>query len=176
MIKFIFLIYSLASCRGNVSNSNVTMKFAQLHYFYHKMLGETKDIMYPLSKSWGDMYPRPPHKLGPWLLHINFTRARLRRLKKTYHERRNVHTFVSGAAPHNQQIQSTYSIMFLCMRRNLYMLYYLGSTYTKIGTIQRRLAWPLAQGWHAQSWSVPYFTCLSILSIKIDFFIRRCFT
>lgn len=32
-----------------------------------------------------------------------------------------------------------------------------GSTPTKIGTIQRRLAWPLAQGWHAKSWSVPHF-------------------
>ena len=32
-----------------------------------------------------------------------------------------------------------------------------GSTYNKIGTIQRRLAWPLAQGWHANSWSVPNF-------------------
>ena len=33
-----------------------------------------------------------------------------------------------------------------------------GGTYTKIGTIQRRLAWPLAQGWHANSWSVPLFS------------------
>jgi len=33
-----------------------------------------------------------------------------------------------------------------------------GGTCTKIGTIQRRLAWPLAQGWHANSWSVPYFS------------------
>lgn len=32
-----------------------------------------------------------------------------------------------------------------------------GSTYTKIGTIQRRLAWPLVQRWHAKSWSVPNF-------------------
>jgi len=34
-----------------------------------------------------------------------------------------------------------------------------GSTYAKIGTIQRRLAWPLQQGWHANSWSVPHFSC-----------------
>ena len=32
-----------------------------------------------------------------------------------------------------------------------------GGTYTNVGTIQRRLAWPPAQGWHANSWSVPYF-------------------
>jgi len=33
------------------------MKYAQLHYFYHKILGDTKDIMSPLSKS--------PLELGP---------------------------------------------------------------------------------------------------------------
>jgi len=67
---FIFLIYSLSLCCGNVSNSNVTMKFAQLHYFYHKILGEKKLLCPPLSKRWGTCHPRPPLKLGPWLQHM----------------------------------------------------------------------------------------------------------
>ena len=51
----IFLIYSLILCWGNVSNSNVTMKFAQIHYryFLSQNIGGAKDIMSPLSKSWG---------------------------------------------------------------------------------------------------------------------------
>jgi len=57
VIMFIFLISSLALYWGNVFNSNVTMEFAQLQYFYHKILGGTKDIMSPLSKSLGGMSP-----------------------------------------------------------------------------------------------------------------------
>jgi len=45
VMMLIFLIYSLALCWRNVSNSNVTTKFAQLNYFYHKILGGTKDIL-----------------------------------------------------------------------------------------------------------------------------------
>jgi len=36
------------------------MKFAQYITFYHKMLGGTKDIMSPLSKSWGEHVPPVP--------------------------------------------------------------------------------------------------------------------
>jgi len=53
VITFIFLIYALVLCWGNVSNSNVTMKLAQLHYLSSQNVGGTKDIMTPLSKSWG---------------------------------------------------------------------------------------------------------------------------
>jgi len=35
------------------------------------MLGGTKYIMSPLFKSWGDMSPRSPHKLGPCQTVIN---------------------------------------------------------------------------------------------------------
>jgi len=37
----IFLIYSLVLFWG-VSNSNVTMKVVQLHYFYHKIFGDKR--------------------------------------------------------------------------------------------------------------------------------------
>jgi len=47
VMMFILLIYSLALCWGNVSSSNVTTKFAQLQYFYHKILRGTNDIMSP---------------------------------------------------------------------------------------------------------------------------------
>jgi len=60
VIMFIFLIYSLALCWGNVSNSNVTMKFAQLDYFLSQNIGGTKDIMSPLSKSLGGHVPPVP--------------------------------------------------------------------------------------------------------------------
>jgi len=61
VIMFIFLTCSLALCWGSVSNSKITMTLAQLHYFYHKILGGTKDIMSPLFKSWGGhVPPRPP--------------------------------------------------------------------------------------------------------------------
>jgi len=36
---------------ARISNSNVTKKFVQLHYFYHKIFGVTKDIVSPLPKS-----------------------------------------------------------------------------------------------------------------------------
>jgi len=62
---FIFLSYPLNLSWGNVSNSNVTMKFAQLYYFYHKMLGGTKDIMSTPVQNLGDLSPPSPHKLGP---------------------------------------------------------------------------------------------------------------
>jgi len=48
-----------------VSSSNVTMKFVQLHYFLSQNIGGAKDIVSLLSKSWGDMYPPSPLKLGP---------------------------------------------------------------------------------------------------------------
>jgi len=67
-IMFIFLIYSLVLCWGNISNSNTSTKFAQLHYFLSQNVGGTKDIMYPLSLLGGTRCPRPPHKLGPCLL------------------------------------------------------------------------------------------------------------
>jgi len=65
VITFIFLIYSVASCQGNVSNSKVTMKFAQLHYFLSQNIGGTKDIMPPPFKSWRGHFPPSLHKLGP---------------------------------------------------------------------------------------------------------------
>ena len=36
------------------------MKFAQLHYFYHKMLGGQKILCLPVSKSWGGHVPAVP--------------------------------------------------------------------------------------------------------------------
>jgi len=33
------------------------MKFAQLHYFYHQIIGETKDIMFPPVQKLGGTYP-----------------------------------------------------------------------------------------------------------------------
>ena len=65
VIVLIFLIYSLVLCWGNISNSNVTMKFAQLHYFSSQNVGGTKDIMsLPVQKLGGTC---PPDKRGPWL-------------------------------------------------------------------------------------------------------------
>ena len=61
----IFLIYSLILCWGNVSNSNVTMKFAQYITYYHKILGGTKDILSPPVQKLGGYVPPSPHKLGP---------------------------------------------------------------------------------------------------------------
>jgi len=55
VITLTFLIYALVLCWGNVSNSNATMQFAQLHYFSSQNVGGTKDIMSPLSKRWGGM-------------------------------------------------------------------------------------------------------------------------
>jgi len=76
---FIFLIYSLFSCWGNISNSKVTRNLHNYIAFYHKMLGGQKMSCLSLSKSWGDMSP-VPHKLGPCfqdvsldiLVHTNF--------------------------------------------------------------------------------------------------------
>jgi len=45
---------------GSISNKNITMNFAQLHYFLSQNVGGTKDIMSPLSKSWGTSPPVPP--------------------------------------------------------------------------------------------------------------------
>jgi len=44
---FIFLIYYLVLCWGNVSNSEVTMKFAQLHYFLSQNIGGDKRYYVP---------------------------------------------------------------------------------------------------------------------------------
>jgi len=61
VIMFIFLIYSLVLRWGNVSNSNVTMKFAQLHYFLSQNI-----IPYdpPSQKLGGTCHPL---KICPWL-------------------------------------------------------------------------------------------------------------
>jgi len=54
----ICLIYSLDLHWGIVSNSNVTMKFAQLHYFSSQNVGLTKDIMSrPIQKLGGHVPP-----------------------------------------------------------------------------------------------------------------------
>jgi len=59
----IFLIYSLGLCWGNFSNNNVTMKFAQLHYFLSQNIGRDKRYYVPLSKSWGGHVRPAPHTL-----------------------------------------------------------------------------------------------------------------
>jgi len=38
-----------------VFNSNVTTKFVQLYYFYHKILGGQRTLCLLMSKSWGNM-------------------------------------------------------------------------------------------------------------------------
>jgi len=55
VIMLIFLIYSLIFRWGNVSNSNVTMKFAQIQYFLSQNVGRYKKYYVPpiMSKSWG---------------------------------------------------------------------------------------------------------------------------
>jgi len=61
VIMPIFLIYSLGLCWGIFCNNNVTMKFAQLHYFLSQNIGRDKIYYVPLSKSWGGhVRPRPP--------------------------------------------------------------------------------------------------------------------
>jgi len=60
VIMLIFLIYSLVLCWGNVSNSNATGKFAQIHYFLLQNIGGAKDIMSPCPKVGGTCPPRPP--------------------------------------------------------------------------------------------------------------------
>ena len=62
----IFLTCSLILRWGNVSNSNVTIKFAQVHYFLSQNVGGGQKISCPpLSKSWGACPPRPPINLVP---------------------------------------------------------------------------------------------------------------
>ena len=67
VIMFVILIYSLTLCWGNVSKSNVTMKFAQ-HYFLWQNVGGNK-IYYvpPCPKVGWDMSSLSPHKLGSCL-------------------------------------------------------------------------------------------------------------
>jgi len=48
-----------------VSDSNLTMKFVQLHYFLSQNIGG-EDILSPVHKLWGT-YPSDPLQLGPWL-------------------------------------------------------------------------------------------------------------
>jgi len=53
-----------------VFNSNVTMKFVQLHYFiiFMAKYWRGQKILCPtFSTSLGDMSPRPSPKLGPWV-------------------------------------------------------------------------------------------------------------
>jgi len=45
VIMLIFLVYSLILCWGIVSKSNITMKFAQIHYFLSQNFGGIKDII-----------------------------------------------------------------------------------------------------------------------------------
>ena len=56
-----------------VFNSNVTTKFVQLHYFYHKIFGGTKDIVSPLSKSLGRHVP--PESQSPGHCKLGITAA-----------------------------------------------------------------------------------------------------
>jgi len=64
VIVLIFLIYSLVLCWGNISNSNVTMKFAQLQYLSSQNVGGDKRYYVPPVQKLGG---HVPHKLGPWL-------------------------------------------------------------------------------------------------------------
>ena len=66
VIMLIFLIYSLILCWGNVSNSIVTMRFAQIHYFLSQNVGGDKRYhVPPCPNVGGTCPPRPPHKRGP---------------------------------------------------------------------------------------------------------------
>jgi len=47
VIMFLSLVYSLVLFWGNVSNSNVTMKLAQLHYFLSQNVGGDKRCYVP---------------------------------------------------------------------------------------------------------------------------------
>jgi len=61
VVMFIFLIYSLALCWGNVYKSKITMTFAQLHYFLSQNIGGDKgNYVLPYSKVEGDMSPPSP--------------------------------------------------------------------------------------------------------------------
>jgi len=60
-IMFIFLIYSQVLCWGNVSNSNVTVKFAQLYYFLSHNVGREKRYYVPPCPKVGETcLPCPP--------------------------------------------------------------------------------------------------------------------
>jgi len=60
VIMLIFLIYSLVLCWGKVSNSNVTMKFAHLHYFSSQNVWEDKIYYVPPVQKLGVTCPRHP--------------------------------------------------------------------------------------------------------------------
>ena len=78
VIMFTVLICSMASCWRNVSNSNVTMKFAQLH-FLAQNIGGQKILCPPCPQVEGGMFPVPslnsvPALCSCWqsiLLHIS---------------------------------------------------------------------------------------------------------
>jgi len=57
---FIFPINYLALCWENFSNCNVTMKFAQLHYFLSQNIGGKNILSPPCPKVGRDMPPVPP--------------------------------------------------------------------------------------------------------------------
>ena len=42
-------------------------------------------------------------------------------------------------------------------------MYHFGGTYTKIGNDTEKISMAPAQGWHAKSWSVPYFLSYFLL-------------
>ena len=57
----IFLIYFLLLCWVSVSNSNVTMKFAQIHYFLSQnVVGDKRYYVPPVQKLGGHVLPVPP--------------------------------------------------------------------------------------------------------------------
>jgi len=61
VIVLIFLIYSLVLCWGNVSNSNVTMKFTQPHYISSQNVGGDKRYYVPpCPKVGGTCHPFSP--------------------------------------------------------------------------------------------------------------------
>jgi len=64
VIMSIFLIYSIPGFMMGVSNSNVPMKSAQIHYILSQNIGGDKRYYVPpLQKLCGTC---PPLKLGPW--------------------------------------------------------------------------------------------------------------
>jgi len=61
VVVLIFLIYSMVLCWGNVSYSNVTTKFAQLHYFSSQNVGGDKRYyVSPVQKLGGHFPPVLP--------------------------------------------------------------------------------------------------------------------
>ena len=74
-------VYFLSFSPGNISNSNVTIKLAQLHYFLSQNIGGTKDNMSPSVQKLGDTPPPLPSLNsvpGVWFW---LTRALLLRLE-----------------------------------------------------------------------------------------------